>query len=344
MLFAKSETKHSGFLAGVLLFVFSLGESCAEVLPLQGDNIALTVSGALPVSTSNATISLPDIVITEKWKGALRPGSCVAIAAPSRVVAFFDASRATLRAYRPSDGVDITWAVLGGNRLIADPAPSLSNVADVVFKLASASTDYTGPAKLVISNLHAQLADYDFLGDLVLTVGGAEKSGGELDTLDKIASDLGSGASKKEVKVGHVVSGEGCRSCPPSPVVSGPLNAQTIHVGWGIVSGDIGKQGSVFVMAISSVDRHVYFQNSGGGWEPFTSCDTAPAYFTGTLMRSRNSDIPVVATPTDLTAYKGTDIYTGYGISGKTTACEQMMMEGYYLKVLMLGSYGGGYY
>lgn len=289
-------------------------------------------SGALVTSTAGSIVSLPDIAITEIRSGALRAGGLVALAAPYSTIAKFDVARATLKAYRASDGVDVTATILGGNALLADPAPSASNVPDLVFSLANPSNAETGPIKLVISGVKASLAYTAAAGDFDVTLGGADTSGGGLDTLEKIDSGLGSGVTRMTLKVGAVV---GVWLFVPPMVVSGPLTAQTIHVGIGMAGNDLGKPGSIFVAAIQSSGFNptaVYFQNKAGGWERFTSCATAPAIFDGALRNMGEADIAVVPTPTDLTAFKGIDIYVGYGVSGATSPCENMLNNGTYAK------------
>jgi len=326
------------------LICFPASAGFADGIPAQSgsDNISVTTSGIYPTAAGALKIPLPDIVITENWVGALRPEGFVAIAAPFEQIASFDVSAATLRAYRISDNVEITWAVIGGNKLIADsppPACGVSNAQDVVFKLASASTAYTGPARLVISGLRASLAETATNGDLVLTIGGAETSGSGLDTLQKIDGSLGSGAAKKTLKVGMIVSNFGCQNCLGINV-TGPISSQKISVErpWQMLSiNDRCKQVSVFVAASfpsGSPLPGIYFLNGTGIWVQFSSCDTAPAYFTGGFEQLVNYEIPVVPVPSDLSAFIDTALYMGYGIPGNMTACENMLYEGKYSLVL----------
>lgn len=326
----------AGLMVCASLFFLSASLGFADVTPVQigTDNISATTNGVIPTMFAGQTIPLPDIVITENWIGALRPDGFVAIAAPFDQISAFDVSAATLKAYRVSDNVEITWAVIGSNKLIVDSSPSADNVLDAVFKLTAASTAYTGPAKLVISNLKAKLANTASAGDMKLTIGGAETSGGALDTLQKIDGNLGSGAARITLKVA-VVAGTG--DPLPNIIVTGTITSQTIRAGINIAGNDLGKQGSVFVAAIfSSIFSvtEVYFMNSASAWERFSSCATAPSYYTGMLNQTGNTDIPVVPAPTDLSAFRGVELYVGYGISGTTTACENMLNYGTYSMVL----------
>ncbi|MBS4099453.1 MAG: hypothetical protein KGZ83_21835 [Sulfuricella sp.] len=315
------------------LLLMVLAGLMLTIPPAQGgDTISVATTGYLAVGVAGQVITLPDIVITENWSGALRTSGFVALAAPYSQIDKFNVAGATLKAYRASDGAELTSTLIGNNQLLADTAPSATNVPDVVFSLAAASTAETGPIKLVISNLKAILA-VTSVGDIILTIGGAETSGSTLDTLQIIDASLGAGATRLTLRVGAIVSA--C-TIEPQPVVTGPLSAQTISVSMEASGSDRGKQGSIYVAAILHLGFNpssVYFLNEIGAWEMFSSCATAPAYFTGVLQQSGNTVIPVVPTPIDLTAFKGTDIYVGYGIPGKMTACENMLDYGTYAKM-----------
>jgi hypothetical protein len=317
-----------------VIFAALLGLSAGWGEALADDSISVKVNGTLAVGCAAGIITLPDIEITETRAGALRAGGIVALAAPYSNIAKFTVSHASLRAFRVSDGGEVTASYIGDNTLVADITPSsASNVPDVVFSLAKASNAESGPLRLVLSGLRVELA-MTAAGDVIMTLGGAETSGSGLDTLDKIDSALGSGATRMMLKVGTVVSA----ACGyyPTATVTGPLTAQTIFVAVGSAGSDQGKQGSIFVAAIlysGYSPLAVYFLTKEGSWEKFTSCATAPAYFNGELKSYydvEEADIPVVPTTTDLSALKGTVIYAGYGIPGKMSACENMLNNGTY--------------
>ncbi len=313
-----------------VVFAALLGLSAGWGEAFADDSISVKANGTLAVGSAGGIITLPDIEITETRAGALRAGGIVALAAPYSSIAKFTASYASLRAFRVSDGGEVTATYIGDNTLVADITPSsASNAPDVVFSLAKASNTESGPLRLVISGLRAELAT-TASGDVIVTLGGAQTSGSGLDTLEKIDSALGSGATKTRLKVGAVVVSGGYY---PTKSVTGPLTAQTIFVGVRAAGNDEGKQGSIFVAAVLPMQyspAQILFLNGKGVWEPFTACTTAPAYFEGELKSSVGADIPVVPTPTDLSALKGTDIYAGYGIPGKMSACENMLNNGTY--------------
>ena len=98
---------------------------------------------------------------------------------------------------------------------------------------------------------------------------------------------------------------------------------------------DYGKPGSVFIFAVvpsygKGIDG-IYVKNDSGAWIPFTSCATAPAYSTGAI---GHCEFRVLKQAADVSAIKGTDIYTGYGLvkqdSPLGTACNNMVEQGTY--------------
>ena len=116
-----------------------------------------------------------------------------------------------------------------------------------------------------------------------------------------------------------------------SASTSGPITAQTIMGMLTVGSYDMGKLGSVFV-AVIFPGREVYFLNSSQVWEPFTSCDNAPAYLTTSLFT--HDKISILATPHNLSDHAGVKFYIGYGLAGSLspagTACSNMLGSGTY--------------
>lgn len=121
----------------------------------------------------------------------------------------------------------------------------------------------------------------------------------------------------------------------PSPPLKqqGPLTARTIAMDLTPISADIGKIGGVYVAALvhdAGNAAKLYFLDSAGGWMPFTSCANASAHYFGELKAL--TDIPLVATPTDLSKLVGTDIYAGWGVGiSAANACQNMLNNGTYL-------------
>ena len=108
--------------------------------------------------------------------------------------------------------------------------------------------------------------------------------------------------------------------------VSGAITAQTIDVTVIPPASVLGQTGSVFVVAIlpPSLGNSIYVMSANGGWSAYTRCDSAPAAQTGPL--SAGLRLSVISTPTDLSAFRDTSIYVGYGIGATTAAaCNDML-------------------
>lgn len=323
-------------------------------------SFAVEMAAAIQSSTKPATVStidlntsalsyggnkvlLPDIIITENYAGGLKPNAFVTIGSDFDQVILFDISEAKLKAYRLSDKADITSEIIGNNTLIADPAPSKTNIADVAFKLKAGSSAETGPIKIIISHLIVTLSDLTD-GELViyqgktLKIGGSDTSGAELDTLDKIDSNLGSGTTAQTLTlkggVGCPQIAEVCGSGYKDVVVSGPKTARTIKARWVPSWSIAGSQGRVFVFALLplTLGGKIYVMSNDSTWTICTSCETAPAFYSGAL--NTMTDIPIVPTPTDLTGLLGTQIYLGGGLAepdaSPDAACRHMLNYGEY--------------
>lgn len=275
------------------------------------DATSASVSGALPSGLAGATVALPDIVITESNAGALVASGALGITAPFASIDSFDASAATIKAYK-ADGTDVTGTTLiPSSATLAVLAGSTSLVPTATVTLSSsASTTTSGPITLKISGLKAKLGTAG-TGDINVSIGGFVSQGATVAaTLDP---DTGAKAATSVVKVaqfvGNVVS-------VPAATVSGAVTSQTVTSSILPASSDLGKQGSVFVAAIVP-NAGTFLQNSSGSWSLFTSAATAPAYFTGSL--SAISSIPVVNAG-DLSGLVGTQLYVGYGTGGALSA------------------------
>lgn len=277
-------------------------------------------SGTIPwVTDDQRFLTLPDIVISETFDGAIKARAGIAIAADYQSFTAFDSSKASLKAYRVDNNADVTASIIGSNRLVNDDQASASNVADVSFQLAAPSDRSTGPIKLVISGLQAKPA-YNLLGNKFVKVGGTDSSGATLDSLAKIDWNFGAGVVVSELLVAYApcattaiypVSGTGCTSGPtPEPVAKGPLTSQTITLRtFTPQPSNVGVNGSVFVAAVFG--NALYLMDQQQRWTPFQDCATAPAYYSGLLQTIPS--IPVISTPSDLSALVGAVLLVGYG-------------------------------
>jgi hypothetical protein len=123
-------------------------------------------------------------------------------------------------------------------------------------------------------------------------------------------------------------------SGPPtaSATVTGSLANLTLSVLVSPPAGVVASPGSVFLAALlpAELGGALFLMNAAGGWSPFDGCQAAPAAFTGTLASAMT--VPVVRTATDLTAFRGTALYVGYGVGATPeAACTSMLNRATYI-------------
>jgi hypothetical protein len=291
---------------------------CCLLLPAAAQaagTVSISLEGNTPISCPAMLPLLPNIVFTESEAGALPVGKPLVIAAANAEIASFDTSEATLKVYRLADGSELSASLLAAGGLGNDPAPSASNVADVSWSLAASSSSYGGPVRVVISGLRARLSANPRQNVAVsATVGQAEGSGSALTDLAMIGTSANASVTTAKLQVAYIPT-DCLLDYGKGVTVSGPLKAQTISLKYTPEPDLQGRSGRVFIAAATppALGGTVFFLNAAGGWEPFVSCDSAPAYFTGIL--DSIASIPLVPSPLDLTPLKGTRIYLGQ-ISG----------------------------
>lgn len=324
-----------------LFTAFSAPSSAAEI---TATTASISGKSAVLIPCSQTPTTLPDIVIAENYVGAIHPHALLAIGADYKQFTAFDLSTTTLKAYRQDTGADVSATIIGSNQLANDPVPSASNIPDITFQLASASSSVTGPIKLVISGMKV-LGNDSNAGDVYLKIGGAESSGTVLDSLSKIDSNMGGRATAQMLLVGSEVSvsfpslSVNTNFCsndpPPPPVANGPLTSRTLTLPTTrLPSYAQDRTGSIFVIAlIPQGDKQIILLlDNAQRWSGFTDCQSAPAYYAGQLKEM--ASVPVVSTPSDLSALLGTQIVRGFGIAPDGmpagTACADMLSNARY--------------
>lgn len=285
---------------------------CCLLLPVAAQaagTVSIALAGSTPISCPAELPLLPNIVFTESEAGALPVGKPIVIAAGYAEIASFDTSEATLKAYRIADGSELSASLFSTGSLSNDPAPSASNIADVSWSLAASSSNYGGPVRVVIGGLRARLGANQGQYSVSATVGQAEVSGSALTDLAMIGSSGNASIATTKLQVANIHSD--CLDYGKGISVSGPLKAQSISLKYVPEPNLQGRSGRLFIAAATppALGGTVFFLNAAGGWEPFASCDSAPAYFTGIL--DTIASIPLVPSPLDLTPLKGTMIYLG---------------------------------
>lgn len=306
------------------------------------DSTLAGISGTITTVVAGATysITLPDIIITENFAGAIRASALIAIGADYQAFTAFDSGAASIKAYRLDNGNDVSASIVGSNTLSTDPMPSATNIADAVFQLAAPSNSSTGPVKLVIHGLKGSLGGPEE-GDISIKIGGAASGGNQLDSLNKIDSGQGAGVTAQPLKIAFAgcpaypsVPGAanhftGCAAFPPPD--EGPLTSRTITLPAKQIPANYqGRRGSIFVLAIFR--GNVAIMDSQQQWSLFTSCTTAPPFLTEQLQQLPIT--PVIKTPSDLSDLVGAMVVRGFGLAAigtpTDTACLDMLQNATY--------------
>lgn len=94
---------------------------------------------------------------------------------------------------------------------------------------------------------------------------------------------------------------------PPLQAIEGALTPAAL---------DTGKPGAVFVLAVLPSSDAVFSMSGSGVWTPWNGQSKFPAYSTGPLVALPKIDF--IPTPTDLTPYRGIQIFIGYGVTFAT--------------------------
>ncbi|MSR10184.1 MAG: hypothetical protein EXR84_00055 [Gammaproteobacteria bacterium] len=180
---------------------------------------------------------------------------------------------------------------------------TLTDAAFAVFKARGISS----PAQLIISKAQRDAAPYQCTGQPLTVLKFANlKSPPDLDYISLTGA------------------------APPTgmPLVTGPLQQRTLNL---LVSPPPQVRnliGSIFVAVVlpASQGGHAFLRTQSGSWVPASDCTTAPAAWQGMLLTGIGFD--VFSQAVDLSAYRGTVFYTGFGI-GSTwqLACNNMLQS-----------------
>ncbi len=102
--------------------------------------------------------------------------------------------------------------------------------------------------------------------------------------------------------------------------VSGAITAQTLTAAINVPSTDMGKAGQLYVAAI--VGGQLFLLDPSRGWVAFAAGQPLPVFASVTLGQH---SLPIVGSPSNLTPYKGLDIYVGYGVGGSPTEADNSL-------------------
>jgi len=164
---------------------------------------------------------------------------------------------------------------------------------------------------------------------------GRKVRGSVMATLLGLGITFSSGGAYAEGgKPNHFASTYGI-SVPAYP--DGPLTRHTITATLSIPAKDVGSNGKVYVVAVlpSSMGGALYALGSDGGFYPSASLSNVVPYYSGSL--SGTFQIPVVATPMDVTSLVGTQIYIGYGRETGSGSFNDMVQNSSYDYAHMIG-------
>lgn len=283
----------------------------------------LNVVDATNTSTSGTAVSvaggqvlaLPSIVVTETAPGALGSSGVIALEVAGSTLqnASGDASDTAGAVL----GTDFTVTIKDANGVaVTGATASYQNgagaaVDQILIALpAAASSATTGVYTVTVSGLKAKIPTAAAPGDVFAVIASSQGGAGALITgaQDASAWDSTAGMKKATVKVGTVSSA----SVPtiPAATVTGPVTAQTISATIGAAANDIGKVGSLFVVAIIP-NAGIFAKDATGNWKQWDGTSQFPAYSVVNLGSSHQIDI---VKGIDLTTIVGTQIMAGYGL------------------------------
>lgn len=313
-----------------------------------------SVASGMETVTAGSTFTIPEISIKEGKYGALVANDLIGIELPAGYTiqksgsdaldlgTMTNATDVTVKVYDAA-GTDVTTTAIGSSPTISIGNGASGTARQLFIKAASASNSTSGAYTYKITGLKVKSSSSATGGAVNAIIGGASSHGEStfnanaaspaVDMDDEDASNWTSktSATKQTVQVATIGS---ATVGTTSATATGSVTSQNISVGYVPAGNDLGKQGSVFVAAVVTTAgmSGVYFMDSKNNWTLFSSCTTAPSYFTGSLASVASFNLLPAAA--DLTILKGTQIYVGHGVGGALspagTACNSMLNSGTY--------------
>ncbi|MBS4095630.1 MAG: hypothetical protein KGZ83_02190 [Sulfuricella sp.] len=307
---------------------------------------ASVASGASTI-TAGSTFTIPEIAITEGKYSALAAANVIGIALPTGYTiqkasgdaltgdTLTNATDVTVKVYDAA-GTDVTTTAIGSSPTITVKDGGSGTPRELFITVSGASNSTSGSYTYKVTGLKVKSSSSATAGAVNAIVAGASSAGTSTVAVmggeDSSVWTSKAGATKQTLAVATIGSST---VGTPTAAATGTITSQNISVGYVPAGNDLSKQGSVFVAAVvptSSGIGGVYFMDSKSGWTLFTTCTTAPSYFTGTL--AAVSSFNLLPAAADLTVLKGTQIYVGHGVGGALspagTACNSMLNSGTY--------------
>lgn len=278
----------------------------ATVTIAKAINATSASTGAAVNGTSGATITLPDITITEAVAGAVVPNASSGIAAAARQISGFNTTSATVKAFSAA-GIDVSTA-LGLSGLTALIGTAADQASFVTFSQTSASTANVGQVTYKISGLRAVLSS-EASGAVTVQIAGADTT----KALNEQTADTGAKLTPVTLHVANVAPPTTC-GCEPFFPVPDQTKALLSGRKFAPAGNDQTKPGHIYVSVI--FNGAVFFAspivapNTVVTLEPYAP-DKSPAAYASSL---QPLDITINTTPIDLTPLKGTQVIVGYGM------------------------------
>lgn len=325
-------------LLGTLLTGAANAATPAISLSLDGKPAILSDDGC----TAPSPQPLPDILISEEQPGTLDASQLLALAAPYSSFSRFDLSQAKLTVTRRDNGSDVGTIFMTPGSLQTDTSPTADNIPDLTFRLALPSNSSTGPLQLRLSGLRA--TPNTDQGSLYLSIGRSTVSGSALQQLSQVKNFDGSDQPAQRLEIASFYTltwpAMGTRTCgilnEPS---NGPITARTLTVP--AMRRSPSDQPYAFYPFITAIhEGRIYAMNEQRQWHLVSTCqDFPPALALQPQGSLTTPAIPVLTTPTDLSALKGMQLVEGWGhVSDLAkpdvpTACENMVTNTRYIPI-----------
>lgn len=316
----------------------------------MGEIVAATsasVASGMETVTAGSTFTIPEISIKEGKYSALAATNVIGIELPSGYTiqktsgdtvsgdTLTNGTDVTVKVFDAA-GTDVSTAAIGSSPTITVKAGASGTPRQLFVTVNAASNSTSKEYTYKITGLKVKASSSASSGAVNATVGGASAAG--TSTVVAMGAEDASNwtskasATKQTIQVATIGSATIGTS---TATATGSITSQNIAVGYVPAGNDLGKQGSVFVAAVITGipgANGVYFMDSNKAWTAFSSCATAPSYFTGTLASVASFNL--FASGVDLSTLKGVQVYVGHGVGGALspagTACTSMLNSGTY--------------
>lgn len=323
--------------------------STVKVAEIVRASNTIPAGGVVTLQPGNKESQINDIIINETRPGALIQGRIVLALDDGLYLKTVGTTAA--KVFDANNNLVYSLPVSTSDRaapgtLITDPTKRA-----IEFTLPQSSTQANGPYKIIVSNLFVE-AMTDSAGSITtpekyysMTIGGDLSAA---TVAAKLQSDTGAKPWSQTFEMVRVTNTKTDREGGAWLDMSGAISKQAIYGNWTIGSAALGKPGSLYLMIrmppitddSGFVVTHDWtaWSASSQQWELITDWTSSgiceklyPLYTTNSLQDIR--DMMLVAPSTNMTAFRNTQVYMGYGVSttgNSVEACLDMINSGTY--------------